>query len=682
MNSGSFFCLDLESSKVVDGITYFNYLDLPELEAGEDELSYPVRLSISSDSLSFIVHYYSGDNRDILCHTEEVILNLPYKNQDPEALSSSIKRIYNTSFPLSNYLYKLVRRRYYDYVVEPSGEKSPYESIRKSQINRDSYSSLTIWGMVKRNENGIDLYQLEKEGQVNSIEPPIITKFLRKLLVDFMFDLMHSDVFQCSKYYSLLYDGLMNDFFFSSIVKKSEYYYYRRLVRTRTKLLDVTLFSRQSKKTEEYKRTIDPIVKLYAEKLDQAEKDWIEVLMTPLADKHFIFSPEWYEDHDKRNRKKRRGLFSVSEFWFVNPEEEMQRVVFPLKDTNENTHYLNSYELSELLGIGDNSSVLERKSIISRWFYRRFDFVDTFRIHFFKHWNHFLTLLLLIFCVIAIWPGVNFWNSPHNLAYFPAVISIAFFLAFIVFSPYLRCKESGRIDDLLVWNRRKREGWKSLRFSLFFAAIWVFFYFHDFMTYNWVNVLVIIVVLLGIAVLLLFIIKPRVHIIDNIHLFLPRLVASITTAWIMLVIGNDLVKERISWPTCVILTLVVLAFILYESNIVLPHITNGPRVWRTLELMLISFSISLFIGVLAIDVLSPSLLADIQEAIDCNNSNQFAKGFFMELKENSVDWHFVKGNSNFTISFIPQYLIQFSFLAMFIGVFIQMIFEEKKITEM
>lgn len=689
MNSGSFFCLDLESSKVVDGITIFNYIDLPELEAGEDELRFPVRLSISSDCVSFIVHYYSDNNRDILSHTEEVILNLPYRNEDPEALSSTIKRIYNTSFPLSNYLYNLVRKRYCDYIVGQTGEKSLYDNIRKSQINRDSYSSLTIWGLLERSDNGTDLYQLEKKGQGNSKQQTIITKFLRKLLVDFMFDLMHSDVFECSKYYSMMRDGLMNDFFFSSIVKKSEYYYYRRLIRTRARSLDMTLFSKQSKNTEEYKRAISPLVKLYAEKLDKAEKEWIEILMTPLADKHFIFIPEWYEyqDKHKHKRKKNNGIFAVSEFWFVNPEEEMQRVMFPLKDVNEDLHYLNSYELSELLGTEDNFSVLERRTNISRWFYRRFDFVDTFRIHLFKHWNHFFTSILLIFCIVAIFPWFGFWTSPQIFALFPAVISIVFFLAFIILSPNflyknILCKKNGRIDDLLVWNRRKREGGRSLRFSLFFAALFSYLYFYDFMTDDRIKVIVKFITLLGIAVLLLYIIKPRVHIIDNIHLFLPRLVASITTAWIMLVIGNDLVKERILWPTWLLLSFVVFAFILYESKKVLPNISKGPRVWRALELMLISFSFSLIIGIFAVDILSPSLLPDLQEAI--SETNSFPYYIIDDLKNHpeTINWHFGEGKGEFTISFIPQYLIQFSFLAMFIGVFIQMIFEEKNITEM
>ena len=49
MNSGSFFRLDLETSKVVEGITYFDYIDLPDLNKGEDIISAPfscvIRLS-------------------------------------------------------------------------------------------------------------------------------------------------------------------------------------------------------------------------------------------------------------------------------------------------------------------------------------------------------------------------------------------------------------------------------------------------------------------------------------------------------------------------------------------------------------------------------------------------------------------------------------------------------------
>lgn len=808
MNNGSFFRLDLISSKVEEGVVFYEFIDLPDMDAGDDGLRYPIRLTITQDRVKFFIHYFDNGESVLLHHAEEVILELPYTSVNDDALSSLIKRIYNTVFPMSDYLHKIMKRRYnydnektglenrkkekeetlrpleeklkqeekedkneeinrkieeikreYDEIEKELNIIKRYTNLKKSQINKDSYSSLYIWGLLDNPESDNSSYNIQNDKGK-------FTRFLRKLLLDFMFDMMHSDVFESSKYYGQMREGLMNDFFFSSIVKKSEYYYNRRLVRNRLNSIinpednskylfngvkeirkknrirlrriwwnqllrpsnldvidiinkeyeaDLELIARNDSTGFAYD-IVQSVKNLYAEKLDESEAEWIDVIMSPLADKHFSFSPEWYEDIIPRKKKSR---FSVSESWFVNPEEEMSRIAFPLKDdVNKKVHYLNSFELGTLTSYGDISSVLQRNTKISNWFYRRLDFVDAFRIHFFKYWNHCFALLLLIFGIVAIWPEYGFWASLLNIALFPIAISAVFFITFLglvmnLYYKNLRCKISHRkkyaiIDDLLINNRRQREILRSLGFSFFFAAIGLFLYCYNYLASDsaWVTLptmkesvvanlikgdntplIITCLVLFGMSIFLLYFFKSRIHIIDNIHIFLPRLVASITAAWIMLVIGNDIVKECLSWPIWIILSIVVFAFILYESNKTIPNIATWPRIWRALELMLISFSISLIIGIIAIDVLSPSLLVDLNDAIknlkDIEPQFPAATEELSKLNElKPVKWSFVKENGDFTISFIPQYLIQFSFLAMFIGVFVQMIFEEKKITEM
>lgn len=762
MNSGSFFRLDLETSKVVSGVTYFNYLDVPDLNAQENELRHPIKLSISSDRVSFYVHYFKDNYSPH--HLEDVILDLQYKSDDPNCLASTIKRIYNTDFPLSDFLVKLLSDRY---IIE----NKAYEALKKSQINKDSYSSLYVWGLLKNQESDNSSYCIQDDRTR-------ITKFLRKLLLDFMFDLMHSDVFESSKYYSQMRKGLMSDFFFSAIVKKCEYYYYRRLVRNRlesvlsdseyllnyssvikkidrVKQMEANRLARIQKRitqnemklsgrsdtmdekrkeitSEEFHRigfriakdeyrkltirkryekrigkaeavinnhestnsVLYSIKKLYAEKLDDAESSWIDTIMNPKSDELFTFSPEWYED--QKTRKKQKG-FSVSESWFVNPEEEMARVVFPLMkvldeekegrgNDNETTkiHYLNSFELGNLIGTKDNSSVLSRNTKVSKWYYRRFDFVDTFRLHFFRDWNHIFASLLFIFSIVAILPCYWIWDSPRNLSVFPIAASLGFFVTAIVFNAGIsKMKSLRHIDDVLLKNRRIREVKRCINYGLVFLLTWCFLFFYEVLSDNFWLFLAKLFVWGCLSVLLLCI-HPHNYIINNIHILLPRLVASITTAWVMLVIGNDLVKEHLSWPVCIVIITVVFVFILYENNKNLPNISTGARIWRALELMLISYSIALVVGVFAIDVLSPSFIVDAKPYLE---EAQATIGVVPPLKPPfekpiSADWVFLKGNRDLIITFFPKYLIQFSFLAMFIGVFIQMIFEEKSITEM
>lgn len=697
MNSGSFFCLDHETSKIEEGIAIFDYVDLPDRSDGNNIVEYPVRLTISPNRVKFYVHFF--DENGTPRHMEEVILELPYLTKDNESLSSTIKTIYNTAFPQIDHLGDLVDARYSE------RDNSTYEELRKSRINLDTYSSLYIWGLLDEQEN----YQMKDKSDAS------VTRFLRKLLLDFMFDLMHSDVFESSKFYTQMREGLLSDFFFSSIVKKSEYYYYRRLIRRKCEDDDVLskieglnkyvkelrkierkrrnkidriercpLKKRYDKQNEiskindeyaknkaelvdakkEYTAIVQRLTALYAENFDRAEKEWIEMIMNPLSEKHFSYTPEWYENIIPR--KKHDG-FSVSDSWFVDPEEEMERIIFPsVEDVPQNEgehkkdyHYLNSFELYHLIGTGDDSSVISRESKVSKWFYRRFAFWDAFRLHFFYLGNAVIVGLLFAMSVCSL-AFSSFWTCPRNFALLPASLAFSFFVAGIYYLILVkRAKKQEKIDELLVKNRRERESLRSFRFALVFLVAWAFLYCYE---SPYLCVLILkLVVFIGIPILLLCI-RPRPHILHNIHLFVPRLVASITAAWIVLVIGNDLFKEQLSWPLRIILLLVVCLFVCYENNKTLLCVPTWRKVVRALQLLVISFSISLMVGLLAIDILAPSIPISGQETV--------------------YHWTFLQGNSGSTLDIYPKLLSQFSFLAMFIGVFIQMTFEEKIITEM
>lgn len=718
MNSGSFFRLDLEASKVKNGITFFNYVDLPDLSDGEDKLRYPIRLSISADSVSIITHYYTTDQ--LPHHIEEVIINLPYGIKDVEGLSSTIKRLYNTSFPLSDCLYDLIMKRYTD--EEPEG--TGYYYLRQSQINKDSYSSLFIWGLVKKEvDDTLRINIIDEKGR--------ITKFLRKLLLDFMFDLMHSDVFETSKYYAQMKDGLMKDFFFSSIIKKCEFYYFRRLIREKAQLslnhfkektfltcdynyktlkdqkeelekqraphyLEVK--NRQLKVLELNKRIqgVENIIQekqtlkqLYAERLDIAEKEWIEVIMSTRADQHFSFSPEWYEDQN--NSEQNKEIFSVSESWFVNSEEEMSRVVFPLPEPEikqkwwqkisqklgiifynriNNIHYLNSYELRNIIGSKDDSSLTERITKVSKWFYRRYDFKDAFRLHLFNG-GHLLFFLILALFSLGLISFHGIWSNTQWFAIFPSVMAISFLYIAIRFNSIINKLNIERLDDILVQHRLKREALRASVLFVFFSIISTSIFFHT-------NFIFQRLLLIGIVILLILYfritqrksIKNNIRrIITNIHLLLPRLVASITAAWITLVIGNEIFQEHLSWSLCIIISIIVFTFILYENNKVLSNAVMKQRIPRAIGLMIISYSMSLIIGIFAMDILRNV----ITEETPCMCQKELPLAY---------SWPFFGECEELTLTIFPEQLIPFSFLAMFIGVFIQMIFEEKNITEM
>lgn len=718
MNSGSFFQLDLQTSKAAEGITLFNYIDAPDLYAKEDEIKYPVKLSISSDSVSFFVHYLKEDLTPP--HAVEVFLSLPFKSNDPETLASTIKRIYNEEFPMIDHIATLLRNRYPGSTntqakkeTEEDKIQDPYKPLIQSQINRDTYSSLYIWDLVTGDETLS--YKIREDGSDR------MTGFLRKILLDFMFDLMHSDVFECSRYYTQMREGLMSDFFFSSIVKKCEFYYYRRLVRTKFDAIDDTnkynlayhkqrrgraadlqdLLSKIGKEQNLAEREelisikaskefemrdkgdikYDSIKHLYSKGLWDSETAWEDTIMSPMAEKHFSFVPNWFENQEQRSKRKK---FSISDSWFVNPEEEMGRILFPLEKEEKGIqkekaagktkkfHYVNSYELSNLIGSKNDIAVMRQNSKISKWLYRRFNLDDAFRMLFFKGWNYALMGVLTFLCLVIIaWPG--FLTCPNNLALCTALVGGSLFLAALL--NYLKSKRDllrNTLDDLLLCIRRRREARRALQMGLILEISALFLRFSE--AHDTCGCIFRVAAWFVICVAIWLVPKGKkwyykIHIIDNVHLFLPRLVASITAAWAMLVIGNEILKEYLSWPLWIVITFIVFIFILFENSKILHKVKTKQKLWRALELVVISYSISLVIGIFAINMLSAVAIP-----------NDFSP--YYPAEPVSFDWSLLTGSQDMTVKIYPTILIPFSFLAMFIGVFIQLIFEEKNITEM
>ena len=438
--------------------------------------------------------------------------------------------------------------------------------------------------------------------------------------------------------------------------------------------------------------------------------------MSPLADKHFTFSQEWFDYLKEGKRKedgnssslekhidkwkdrieklkgwlndqkkcfykpikykKNRVSFGISETWFVNPEVEMARVVFPLKrygkENNESKdNYVNSYELGKLIAPKSRANVSARNTEISKWFYRRYDFIDAFRIHFFLGWNFILMASIVAFIILAVFsrsfwkPPVfpSFWEQPINIVSFLlilTIINVATFIGILINGKKQREHNDHCLDFLLVSKRRCREGCRALRLAIFFICFAAFFYF-----YQSANLWCSLGKIAGMIIITLVLViweNPLQHFkIHNLHLFIPKLVASITAAWLMLVIGNKINEEHISIPLCIIVCFIVFAFILYENSRTIKNISTIVSIFRTAELMLISYAFSLIIGVFALDILSPSM--------------------FKDTESNPLNWFFLHNSTNLTLKIFPYLLRKFSVLAMFIGVFIQMIFEEKKITE-
>ena len=861
MNYGSYFRLNQSISRLENGVAVYDYIDLPAyFTSSEENLmspKYPISVIITSSSVCFRLHYSSlkieeldnlqsndknypkyiyniedvdnanvnhvkhGDNIKI-AHMEEVILELPYVNDGSDKLSSTIKQIYNSQFPLADtrnengknsggrFLKQKINYRYSS-KHKPNGiEGDLYETMQKTTDQMSSYSSLWLMGLL-HGEEGDRYYDLF-DGEGNVIG------FLRKLLLDFMFDLKHSDVFQNSANYQKMYSGLMSDFFFSALMHKCEYYYYRKLTKQ--------AIEKAGKKDR------DRITELYASELNKAETQWINDIMSLQAEKHF--------EHHNRANKWYQELFGHNSFacwpsWFAEPEEEMRRVCFTMIEKtkgNKIEHVCNTETLVDLLGLERQSSkkalavkmiksrdeLLER---ISKWFLKRYDFNDVIHLHIAKHLNFIISVF--VFCFLIYLFGaynellslVSFLDSSsfRPAMIFTLIISFAIILFYDFWREYNyhnHCGFTGksmRVLQILRLMLQEKKwvyvSWVSLvvglilllfywqgfwqqanSFWLSFAHLKCWSVIADFICNMGSQICSLVISVIILLVLLfywirglcifksnksklsvvrkvitikklfgcLFVISlffcaylyypiigksrvfsalivffvvfysnqwfgimPTIHPISSLHLFFPRLVAAITAAWFAMSMGFDIYVSFFdalpAWYTALAISIIVFGFIMYEINRIMPSASSIRKLYRSFEFLVISYCISLLVGLVVINFVGEKYLErggymqDYYGEYVKDNGKSSWNPFVYKM--NGADTSSVYGkvqalskvshrgksdsiivktrilNTNPDFFIMRDFLIMFSFIAMFWGIFIQMIFTgEKQMTEL
>ena len=643
MNYGRYFKLNQKVSKVVDGVTVYDYIDLPAFFGRSKDTpqtpKYPVSLVITNDAVRFRLHYtsykldwYKKKNEDpgytkvpeyrlhlqnmfalnkesipknsypTSVHMEEVIMELPFV--DTNLLAGNIKEVWETLFPMpkkfgGRYFHELLDRRYgtdekmSDDEKVSDVEKELYKTIRKAAKQTISYSRLEIMG-VSKDEDICD------GGEVK--------KFLRKLLLDFMFDLRHSDIFQLNPHYRQMLSGLMSDYYFASLLHKCEYYYQRELVNSITPA--------HATNGENGLNDVDMnFVKLYCKDFFRAEDHWIHDIMDIRAEEAFK-----RDDDDGQT-------------WFKYPEEEMRAICFENdggeKECGENTgdekandvkrgvdalitvHNLRKrknikqkvgsnkdwpQEVSNMVKTHDHN-----REAASRWFLRRYDFKDVFRLHMregVKAQYAALAALVLVCLTFSI---------PAVAVEVPIVLTLVSFVCMLVVIAFNTSR------------RHEREG----------------------------------------------------HFIASLHLVMPRLVAAIATAWFSLALCYELVIAVYRMPpfwVVVAIVLVVLAvFSLYKINLFVPNAPVKSKFARMGLFLLLSYFISIVIGFIIMACVGEPFLMEFRDTLN-------------EADRQSFDYENLRHGS---VLVFRELTITFSFVAMFIGVFIQMIVgEEKQMTEM
>jgi len=812
MNYGRFFRLNQSLSKAENGVAIYDYIDLPAYfgPSVDNPMSpkYPISVTITSNVVSFHLHYsafkiekkeeenkketphYAYDEDDIdnktfpiehgfnpnrigMAHMEEIILELPFLDDASNKLSNIIKEIYNTKFPQivddntsmgGRFLEQLIRKRYPlkgENIDSGAIEEGLYRRLREVTDNTVSYSTLCLMDLI-RNER-INIYEM---GDNKQQDPPIIG-FLRKLLLDFMFDLKHSDVFQNSAHYQEMTSGLMSDFYFSALMHKCEYYYYRKLT---------NLAISQSRKADRKK-----ITGLYADELTKAETLWVSDVMNPLAENYFEYrfsSLSKFPNAFVQNANKTmpfgffvwlmqllvatvRFIIKALTFigsvfferlttsnwpsWFAEPEEEMRRICFPMSENGKkvicNTDSLVNYLCLEAKDGEAAKKIIEsrneNKAKISQWFLKRYDFNDIIHLHTLKHFNFilFITILYFTFLLFSnrnIGMSMNYmieWFGNHS-TYLWSILFIA--LAYHLYW----CSKWSKMVFIHKWSKIKK-----LLFEGYIIGIL------GLLAYQYLNPDVIVntlilkrLVIVGFSVCLIgyfsakfdiplvrYLLPPFPRFISYLHLMLPKLVSAITAAWLTISLGFDIYvsffDSEPSWSTAIAISMIVLGFIMYEIDRIMPRSTSIRKLYRSFELLCFSYCISLLVGLVVINFVGEKFLergqymdvfydeyvnADrdstkqnlsyhqhlyydkIKDAVDTSTSYGKVDGLrkISHKKNNESVGDSIVGRptlfgSKHDLFILRDFLIMFSFIAMFWGIFIQMIFTgEKQMTEL
>ena len=579
MNNGYFFRLNKNLSKTDAGIAIYDYIDLPAyFESSRANLmspKYPISVSIRSDAVEFRVHYsvFRNENKTkyfnstdeirdnwekvTSAHMEEVILELPFTDNHKINLHKTIRDVYSTSFPQpesgGKFLAEIIKERFQfdnrNIEIIPDNNKTItnvknlrdflYQSKRNSSNSILSYSSLEIMGFDNKKKM-FDIY--DEHGN--------ITGFLRKLMLDFMFDFAHSDIFQNSSDYMRMYRGLMSDYYFSALLHKCEYYYNRHLVQD----------------YYEKKNADSGLQPLYLERLVKSEEEWVRDILSPQSEQFFDYT----NPSEKKNRndifsKKLswrkhpwktfkhfitcyRYLHKSYPSWFADPETEMRRVHIILKQYNSD----NVIRREKLFKNEDNDSRLlidtnrRIRHESSRWFLKRYDFHDLFDIHLFRAANYCLFITIAAIMALLF---VTQWRTTWLLV----GSIIALLILWIVSLAY-----------------KKRDKELSLNPKLF------------------------------------------KHTRLPLHLLLPRLVASIATAWFTLTLGFDLFNSFFdsipSWATIIFVSIIIFFFVLFKINTITPSHKPFRKIIRSIELVFISFMISFTIGIVMVNFLGQNYI--------------------------------------------------------------------------
>lgn len=149
---------------------------------------------------------------------------------------------------------------------------------------------------------------------------------------------------------------------------------------------------------------------------------------------------------------------------------------------------------------------------------------------------------------------------------------------------------------------------------------------------------------------------------------MPHLFAAVVAAWFTMSMSADLFNHfalksnPFSFSTAAILFMITFLFIVYESRQLNPYDKSVYNIFSALFVIGIAYFYSIVVGLMVFDYFGEPMINHIKISE-------------ISLRKLSTD------TLNKSIAFKKEFIIQFSFFATFIGIFLQLMFKGKPVTD-
>lgn len=624
MNYGRFFEFDLESSYMQKGIAVFNYRRLQQKQSGKrTSPRYPVYLVFTPESILFNLHYYEDENSKVQKHSLRshyhntiIELRLSPNIDVMDGLTESLNNTFDAQFPVKDNkpLLKAIR-----------------DSFDFPDCKMSGYYCLETFKPESK-----EAYEGSKE-----------THFLRKLILDFLYDLDFTDVFKNVAFYDEISTKLKENFLFSALANKVRYYYYR------TVICADEVAGCKIENIEEWNAKM----KFFFEQYASAEHEWVSSIIDDRAMTVFHESPwfgEAYQELDQvyvshRSESWRKQNGKVPEISKISEIPNVPLVSY-IGELKAKQAYMKRIGVTEADSFGLTVSNL--LNLIRKKTHKLVDDEKTHKktVDDEKTPQNAYNKAIRAHCETVEAAAV--WNVSHyhffNLwkLWFGDKKTLFWSMSVVVLMMGL--------VGVLCYNKmyflNENELWK-----------------------NWGFVVTLIIIIL-LLVVMGRIMRNRFRSTwgrGGVAMIMPRLLAAIVAAWFTMSMSDDLFRyfaeeEYIHGSAVIILSLIIVLFVWYESRSLNPYDKWYHCAFSSLIVFLIAYIYSFIVGLLVYDFFGETMMDQIYK----ENGLQVFNVLFKDEPE------------IIPVKKIIVFVAQFSFFASFIGIFLQLMFKGRSITEM